>query len=97
VQSVTIKDLSSGKESDLACDGVFIYIGSVPQTLFFKNKLKTDAAGFILTDESMATSAKGIFACGDCRKKGFYQVVNACADGAVAADSAYKFIESKVK
>jgi thioredoxin reductase (NADPH) len=45
----------------------------------------------------MATAAPGVFACGDCRKKGFYQVINACADGAVAADSAYKFIANQGK
>ena len=45
----------------------------------------------------MATTVGGVFACGDCRKKGFYQVINACGDGAVAADSAYKFIASQEK
>ena len=54
-----------------------------------------DEAGFIITDENMVTSGEGIFACGDCRKKGLYQVINACGDGAVAADSAYKFIANK--
>jgi len=49
----------------------------------------------VITDENMATSASGVFACGDCRKKGLYQVINACADGAVAADSVYKFIVNK--
>ena len=97
VESVWIKDLISGKENNFICDGVFIYIGYEPETLFLRNKLKMDESGFILTDENMATSAAGVFACGDCRKKGFYQVINACGDGAVAADSAYKFIASQVK
>ena len=92
VEAVTIKDLLSGKENDFACDGVFIYIGHEPETVFLKNKLKMDESGFIVTDENMATTVSGVFACGDCRKKGFYQVINACGDGAVAADSAYKFI-----
>ena len=92
VEAVTVKDLLSEKVSDFICDGVFIYIGQDPETAFLKNKLKMDEAGFIVTDENMATTARGVFACGDCRKKGFYQVINACGDGAVAADSAYKFI-----
>ncbi|MFH0918647.1 MAG: thioredoxin-disulfide reductase [Candidatus Omnitrophota bacterium] len=96
-EAVTIKDLLSGKEDDFRCDGVFIYIGYEPETLFLNNKLKLDDAGYILTDENMATSVSGVFACGDCRKKGFYQVINACGDGAVAADSAYKFIASQEK
>ncbi|MFH1191172.1 MAG: thioredoxin-disulfide reductase [Candidatus Omnitrophota bacterium] len=95
VESVVIKDLLSGKERDFACDGVFIYIGHEPETVFLNNKLQMDESGYIVTDENMATTAAGVFACGDCRKKGFYQVVNACGDGAVAADSAYKFITSQ--
>ena len=95
VEAVTIKDLVSGKESDFNCEGVFIYIGYDPETVFLKGKLQMDGSGLILTDENMVTSADGIFACGDCRKKGLYQVINACGDGAVAADSAYKFIANK--
>jgi len=97
VEAVTIKDLLSGKEGDFNCAGVFIYIGYEPETSFLKGKLKMDESGLILTDENMATSVDGIFACGDCRKKGLYQVINACADGAVAADSAYKFIANMGK
>lgn len=97
LESVMIKDLLSGKEYEFACDGVFIYIGYEPETLFLKNKLQMDEAGFIVTDENMSTTVAGVFACGDCRKKGFYQVINACGDGAVAADSAYKFIASQEK
>jgi thioredoxin reductase (NADPH) len=97
VNAVTIKDLESGKESEFNCDGVFVYIGYEPETAFLKGKLHTDESGFIVTDENMATSIEGIFACGDCRKKGLYQVINACGDGAVAADSAYKFIANKGK
>lgn len=97
VESVMIKDVISGKENDFACDGVFIYIGYEPETVFLKNKLQMDESGFIVTDENMATTVGGVFACGDCRKKGFYQVINACGDGAVAADSAYKFIVSQEK
>ncbi len=95
VEAVTVKDLLSGKESDFSCDGVFIYIGYEPETVFLKNKLQLDEGGFVLADENMATSQEGIFACGDCRKKSLYQVINACGDGAVAADSAYKFIANQ--
>lgn len=95
VEAVTIKDLLSGQENDFNCDGVFIYIGYEPETTFLNGKLKMDEVGLIITDENMATSAEGVFACGDCRKKGLYQVINACGDGAVAADSAYKFIANK--
>ena len=95
VEAVTVKDVESGSLRDLNCDGIFIYIGYEPETIFLKGKIQMDESGLVITDDSMATSEAGIFACGDCRKKSLYQVVNACGDGAVAADSAYKYISNK--
>lgn len=92
MESLKIKDVNTGQEQIINCDGVFIYIGYDPDTGLVKNKLKLDGAGFIITDEAMATSQDGIFACGDCRKKSLYQVITACGDGAIAAESAYKYI-----
>lgn len=92
VESARVKDVNSSKEQDIPCDGVFVYIGSQPDTFIVKDKLKLDETGFVITDENMVTSKDGIFACGDCRKKSLYQVITACGDGAVAADSAYKYI-----
>ncbi|MDD5059995.1 MAG: thioredoxin-disulfide reductase [Candidatus Omnitrophica bacterium] len=94
-EAVTIKDVESGNLRDLNCDGIFIYIGYEPETIFLKGKIRMDENGLVITDDNMATSEAGIFACGDCRKKSLYQVVNACGDGAVAADSAYKYISNK--
>ncbi len=93
VESVKIKNVNTSAEQNIACDGVFVYIGYHPDTEFAKDKLKLDEAGFIVTEENMAASCEGIFACGDCRKKTLYQVITACADGAVAADSAFKYLE----
>jgi len=95
VEAIKIKDVGTAQERIVTCDGVFIYIGYEPETGFLKNKLKLDDAGFIITREDMSTSEEGVFACGDCRKKSLYQVITACADGAIAADSAYKYIASK--
>jgi len=92
VESIKIKDVNTSGEQIIACDGVFIYIGYEPDTGFVKNKLKLDEKGFIITDQDLATCEEGIFACGDCRKKSLYQVITACGDGAVASDSAYKYI-----
>jgi thioredoxin reductase (NADPH) len=92
IESVVIKDLLTEKEINFNCDGIFVYIGYEPETAFLKGKIAMNETGFIITDENMLTDVEGVFACGDCRKKGLYQVINACADGAVAADSAYKYI-----
>jgi len=94
VESISIKDVNTSEQKSVGCNGVFIYIGYEPETDFVKNKLKLDEAGFIITDEILATSEEGIFACGDCRRKSLYQVITACGDGAVASDSAYKYLSS---
>lgn len=93
VESLKIKStIADSEEKLLPCDGVFIFIGYEPETEFLKSKLKMDERGFIITDELLSASLKGVFACGDCRSKSLYQVITACGDGAVAADSAYKWI-----
>ncbi len=92
VSAIKIKNVLTLQESKINCEGVFIFVGIIPDTSFIKNILETDEFGFIITDQSMRTSREGIFACGDCVKKSLYQVVNACGEGAVAADSAHKFL-----
>ena len=97
VEAVKIKDVNSSEEKTFPCDGVFIFVGYEPETAAFKDKIKLDEAGFIITGHDLSTSEDGVFACGDCRVKSLYQVVTACGDGAVAADSANKYIEKKAK
>ncbi|MBI5145343.1 MAG: thioredoxin-disulfide reductase [Candidatus Omnitrophica bacterium] len=92
VEAVSIKNVLTAQAVNLSCQGVFIFVGIQPHTDFLKKLLQLDEAGFIITDENLATSQEGIFACGDCRKKNLYQVINACAEGAVAAYSAHKYI-----
>jgi thioredoxin reductase (NADPH) len=92
LEFLKIKNVETQKEDSLKCEGVFIYIGYLPETDLVKNKLQLDRGGFIITAPDMSTSGEGIFACGDCCKKTLYQVITACADGAIAADSAYKYI-----
>lgn len=93
VSEVTLKDLAAGKKIKVPVDGVFIYIGSHPNSEPVKGLVKTTDYGFIITDEKMQTSAPGIFAAGDIREKSLRQIVTAAADGAIAAESAREFIE----
>ncbi len=97
LESLKIKDVNTSNERIVTCDGVFVYIGQDPETGLVRDKLKLDEAGFIIAKEDMSTSEEGVFACGDCRKKSLYQVVTACGDGAIAADSAYKYIADRGK
>jgi thioredoxin reductase (NADPH) len=93
VTEVTLKDLVTDKKIKVPVDGIFIYIGSKPNSEGIKDLVKTDKNGFVLTDENMQTSVPGIFAAGDIRVKPLRQVVTAAADGAIAADAARKYIE----
>jgi thioredoxin reductase (NADPH) len=93
VSEVVLHDLSSDKRLRVPTDGVFIYVGSSPNSEPVKDLVKLDARRFILTDEKMQTSAEGIFAAGDVRAKFLRQIVTAAADGAIAAEAAREFIE----
>jgi thioredoxin reductase (NADPH) len=96
VTGIKIKNVRDNKQNVINLSGVFIYVGLVPNTQAFKGLVNLDQDGFIITDEEMRTDQKGIFACGDCRKKTLRQVITACADGAVAASSASKFLTESV-
>lgn len=92
VESITVKDVKTGDISEKPCRGIFVFVGIIPNTAYLKNFLRTDGSGFIITGQDLSASRAGIFACGDCRQKGLYQVVNACGDGAQAAASAHKYL-----
>jgi thioredoxin reductase (NADPH) len=92
VTGVKIKNVQTNEIKSISADGVFIFVGRIPNTEIFKDVLNFDAYNYIVTDESMATSTAGIFAAGDCRAKLFRQVVTAAGDGANAAFSAELYI-----
>ena len=94
VNSVVLEDVKTGKQTDLTVDGVFPYIGIVPNTEDFNGQLMQDKKGFIITDETMATSINGVFAVGDVRNTPLRQVVTAVSDGAIGAVHAIKYIET---
>jgi len=95
VQGLKVKNARTGKEETLACDAVFVFVGSVPDTHFLEGVVEREKDGFVRTDETMATSCPGVFACGDCRRRPFYQIVTACAEGAIAAHAAGKYLENQ--
>ena len=93
VTGVKVKDVNTGKISEIAADGAFIFVGRLPYTDIFKDLVDMDKTGFLKTDENLKTSADGIFAAGDCRVKLFRQVVTAAGDGANALHSAELYVE----
>lgn len=93
VKAVSIRDVTdTNKVKPLPVDGVFIFTGNVPNTEAFKGIVDMDSLGYIKADAHMKTSAKGIFACGDCTQKLLRQVVTACGDGATASFAAYEYV-----
>ena len=95
VGAVRIKNVQTGSSQELPCQGIFIFVGIKPSTGFVNKVLNIDESGFIITDQNLATTREGVFACGDCLKKSLYQVINACAEGALAAYSAHKYLIEK--
>jgi thioredoxin reductase (NADPH) len=93
VEGVLIQNKKTGEEKEIFCQGVFVFVGNVPNSKFLNEIIKLDKKGYILTDNNMMTSQEGIYACGDVRKKLLRQVVTACGEGATAAFAAQKYIE----
>lgn len=91
VETVILKNLKTNVTSEVKTDGVFIYVGLVPNTKFVD--VKKDEWGFIIANAKMETSVKGIFVAGDCRVTPLRQITTAVGDGAIAAVSAERYLE----
>ena len=94
VHTAVLENVKSGERSSLQVNGVFPYIGMVPNIEGISGQVEQDAGGVIITDETMKTSIDGVFAVGDVRKTPLRQVITAASDGAVGAVYAVKYIES---
>ncbi len=94
VESVTIKNVKTGEVKDLAVGAVFPLVGFVPNSNIFREEINRDETGYIITNEYMETSIKGIWAIGDVRKQLCKQITNAVGDGTTAAVAAEKYLEA---
>jgi len=91
VEKVILKNLKTNATSEVKTDGVFIYVGLIPNTKFAD--VKKDEWGFIIANAKMETSVKGIFVAGDCRVTPLRQITTAVGDGAISAVSAERYLE----
>ena len=89
---VKVKNVRSGEESVVECDGVFVSVGRAPATDLVKDPLVLDGGGYVVADESTRTNIGGVFAVGDVRTKALRQVVTAVADGAMAVHYAEAYL-----
>ncbi len=95
VKSILIKNTKTGDISELNIDGVFPYIGIIPNVNYITGQLAQDSRGFIQTDLTMKTSLDGVYAVGDVRNTPLRQVITAVSDGAVAGVYCAKYVQAQ--
>ena len=89
---VRVEMLETGEERDIAVDGLFVAVGTEPNTEFLAGALTTDETGYIVAGESGETEVPGVYVAGDVRTKFLRQVVTAVADGALCAEEAAEYL-----
>lgn len=92
IERITVSDKTNNKNTELKLDGLFIYVGAIPNTDFLKEMVNLDEEGYIITNENLETNIPGIFAAGDVRKKTLRQISTSVGDGALAAIMAEKYL-----
>ncbi|MCP4681687.1 MAG: thioredoxin-disulfide reductase [Desulfobacterales bacterium] len=97
VEKIELKNVKSGDVSQLAVNGVFVFVGYKPNNELVEGLLDLDEKGFVITDNNMETSAPGVFAAGDIRSKLLRQVSTAVGEGATAAFAAEQYLEGHIR
>jgi len=92
VTGVKLKESGTGKSSVLACAGVFIAVGHVPNTQIFKGQLNMDEAGYLKLESGSRTNVEGVFGAGDCADKVYRQAITAAGMGCMAAIDAERYL-----
>jgi thioredoxin reductase (NADPH) len=95
VSAVTLQSTETGESRELATDGVFIFIGFIPNNQLVPAGTKANADGYVCTNEKCETTLDGIFAVGDLREKYARQIVISASDGCTAALAAAHYVETK--
>ncbi len=94
LEKVTVEHLSTHEEKEIKVDGVFVFIGYLPNTESIKGTVNLNERNEIIVDSDMKTNIPGVFAAGDCIVKRYRQVTTAVADGTIAALSAAEYIRT---
>ena len=92
LNSVLIKNLKTKKESEIKVDGVFVFIGYIPNTEKFKGIINLNNRDEVISNEKLETNIKGVFVAGDLREKIVRQITTAVSDGTIASSSAIEFL-----
>jgi len=95
MEALKLKNVKTGDEMIYEADGLFIFIGHIPNTQMFKEKLNMSELGYIIINDKMETSVPGVFAAGEAADPHFRQVVTSAGMGAAAAIQATRFLEAE--
>ena len=93
VESVKVKNVVTGKMSEIKADGMFLAIGHIPNTTLFKDAVKLDEQGYILTDKMGKTNVEGLYAAGDVQDHVWKQAITSAGTGCMAALNAERYLE----
>lgn len=93
VESLVLKNVDTGNQTEVKADGLFLFVGMVPQTEMVKDLVVCDKSGYIHTNDKMETNVPGLYAVGDCTQTFLRQVVTSAADGAVAAVASERYVK----
>lgn len=91
LEKIVVKNLKTDETASIDANCLFVAVGQNPASSLFTDKLATEN-GYILADENMRTNIDGVFVAGDIRKTPLRQIITACADGAIAGESAIKYL-----
>lgn len=97
VENVVLRNVKTNAISNLPVAGVFMFVGQTPDSECVRDLVETEKDGWIITNDRMETSVKGIFAAGDVRSKYLRQVITAAADGAIAAMAASSYVNAQAR
>ncbi len=92
VKALKLRNVKTGELSEFPVNGVFVFIGHIPNTALFEGQLDLDQKGYIVTDDRTRTNISGVFACGDVQDSRYRQAVTAAATGAMAAMEAERYL-----
>lgn len=92
---VRLRNVKSGEQSEVECDGLFVSVGRKPNTQLFSGQLELTPGGYIAAGETTKTNIPGVYAVGDVREKKLRQIVTAVSDGAVAVHMAEEYLAGK--
>ena len=92
---VTVEDRITGEQRTIPCQGLFIAIGLIPENGPFRDLAELNSYGYFASGEDCLTRTPGVYVAGDCRSKSVRQLTTACADGAVAALAACRYVNER--